>query len=350
MKRITVCFTCICMLLAALTVLAACAAAAPYAPLRPAFRTLTTDEKPLLPDFVRSGAKCWINNREVKAAENVFTWAKSEDGSNALCLMILVDAINDGGANKSLYIPKYGLPRIGRVRNLLNIIWKNPADPDDMIALDFPIGGGYMHVLENSLKGVKERREVNLPVAAYDIDGDMRFHYVPLYAILNEVGGGVMYDPLGDGAAFIYTGDALQGYSGVWEVSDDSEYRIDVEMGGVTVSVANYWWSLELRPDGTFTEIDRHFKGEGGWFRTEFKGKYAFFGRILAMKYTSESLYFGDDFNNLHPYKADAPFESKWGDTNDVYAEYVDEWKSADVLSIQGSRTLYSKELSGRKW
>ena len=257
-------FFCVFMLLMALP---ACTFGATpvYAPLKPAFDTLTTDEKPLVPDFVKRGAKFWFNDQEAKAAENIFTWAK--DGNGAHCLMILVDAINDGGANKSLYIPKYGLPRIGRVRNLVNITWKNPADPDDMIVLEFPIGGDrYMVVLENPLKGVKSYTEVELPVAAYDIDGDMHFHYVPLHAILNEVGGGVMYNPLGDGAAFVYTGGALQGYSGVWEVSDESEYRIDVDMGGETVSVANYWWSLSLRPDGTFTEIDRHFKGEGGWF------------------------------------------------------------------------------------
>ena len=68
------------------------------------------------------------------------------------------------------------------------------------------------------------------------------------------------------------------------------------------------------------------------------------------MKYTSESLYFGEDFHNLHPFKVDAAFEDKWGVTDDVYAMYVDDWKSADVLNIRGSRILYSKELSGRKW
>ncbi|MCL1941744.1 MAG: hypothetical protein FWG09_07360, partial [Synergistaceae bacterium] len=104
------------------------------------------------------------------------------------------------------------------------------------------------------------------------------------------------------------------------------------------------------RPDGTFTEIDRHYQDSGDWIRTEFKGRFAFFGRLLAMKYTSDSVYRGEDFNDLTPVRADAPFEGKWGAPDDVYAEYVDDWDKPDVLNIRNSRTLYSKELSGRKW
>ena len=319
-----------------------------YAPLKPAFETLTAGEKPLPADFVKYGTKIWFNDRMVKAAENIFTWAK--DGRCAPCLMILIDTRKDGAANKSLYVPEYGLPDIGKTGAVINITWKNPGDSNDVIALAFQIGGREMRVHENPVKGTKESRKTGLPVGAYDSDGQSALYYVPLYAILNEVGGGVMFDPFGEGSAFIYTGGALRGYSGVWEVSDDSEYRVDVNMGGKTVSVANYWWSLELRPDGTFTETDRHYKDEGGWFLTEFKGRYAFFGRILALKFTSQSLHFGDDFHNLHPYQADVPFEEKWGVTDDVYAEYVDDWSAPGVLYIRGSRPLYSKELSGRKW
>jgi hypothetical protein len=349
MKKMIFLFLCVLIIVAALS---ECVSGSTdvYTPLKPSFKTLTTDEKPLPADFVISGSKCWFNDRKDSVAENILTWAKVE--GSARCLMLLIDTLHDGAANKSLYIPKYGLPAIGRMRSDINITWSNPADPDDKIALAFPIDSKEMWVLENSLKGKKEIYKVDLPVATYDSDGEWALYYVPLYAILNEVGGGVMYDPFGDGVAFIYTGGALKGYSGVWKVPDNSEYRINVDVEGKTVSVANYWWALELHPDGTFTEIDRHFKDEGGWFRTEYKGQYAFFGRILAMKYTSESVYFGEDFHNLHPFKVDSPFEGLWNsmDGVDVYAKYVDDWSKADVLYIRGSRELYSKELSGRKW
>jgi len=348
MKKITILFLCIFMILIPLS--ASVSAAAPYSPLKQTFLTLTTDEKPLPADFVKYGSRCWFNELEVKTAENVFTWKKLEDGSNGHCLMILIDVSRESAGNKSLHIPKYGQPEISIVLTDLLITWVNPADPGDMITLTFRIGGKEMTFTESSSNGNNKRRDIDLPVGAYESSDGPIFIYVPLYAILNAVGGGVMYDPFGDGMAFIYTGSALQGYSGVWEVTDDSEYRIDVEMDGKTVSVANYWWLIELRPDGNFTEVDRHYKDEGGWFRTDFKGKYAFFGRILAMKYISESLYIGEDFNSLEPYKVNEPFESYWGSTDDVYAIYIDDWQSEDVLNMRGARTLYSKELSGRKW
>jgi len=333
-----------------------------YAPLKPGFKTLTTAEKPLPPDFIKYGTNFWFNGLNSATAGNSFAWAKYEDGSNAHCLMILVDALNKGGANRSLHIPKFGLPTISKPSaDLLYITWRNPEDPldiavtNDVIMLLFPEkNSNMMAISANVLKGIEHGPDsdvVNMPVSVYkDKTGQDRY-YVPLYAILNEVGGGVMYDPFGDGVAFIYTGEALQGYSGVWEVADNTEYRLDVDIGGKPVSVGNYWWSLELRPDGTFTEIDRHYKDEGDWFRTEFKGQYAFFGRILAMKYTSDSLYRGGDFNNLTPEKVDGPFAGKWGEDGvDVYAEYVDDWSRPDFLNIRGSRALFSKELSGRKW
>jgi len=329
------------------------AIAAPYAPLKPSFETLSTEEKPLPPDFVKPGVKYRLNTREIAPEEGIFKWTRLEDGSGTHCLMILVDTMYERAANKLLHIPKYGLPLIYRERSDIGITWINPADQNDIIKLSFRVDGKEMTVIANSLKGRKGSQEsykVGLPVAVQDFDGEWERYYLPLYAILNEVGGGVMLDPFGDGVAFIYTGGALQGYAGVWEVADDGEYRVDVEMDDKTVSVMNYWWSLELRPDGTFTEVDRHFKDEGGWFRTEFKGRYAFFGRILAMKYTAQSLYFGGNFHNLHPEQVDVPFTDKWGVTDDVYAEYVDDWSKADILSIRGSRKLYSKELSGRKW
>ena len=332
-----------------------------YAPLKYTFKTLTTTEKPLPPDFIKYGTKFWFNGLNSETAGNNFMWAKFEDGSNSYCLMILVDALNKGGANHSLHIPKYGLPTVNKPSSdLLYITWRDPDDPldiavtNDVIMLLFPEkNSDMMAISANALKGIKQGPDsdvVKMPVSVFkDKTGQGRY-YVPLYALLNEVGGGVMYDPFGDGVAFIYTGDALQGYSGVWEVADYTEYRIDVKMGGKTVSVGNYWWSLELHPDGTFKEIDRHYKGEGGWFRTEFKGQYAFFGRILAMKYKSDSLYIGEDFNNLNPEKVDGPFEGKWGVLDEVYAEYVDEWSRPDFLNIRGSRALFSKELSGRRW
>ena len=344
MKKISVLFVYIFTLLA-LTGCAFGAANTGYAPLEQRLNAQATGEKPLPPNFIRHGAKFWFNGFSPEKAGNNFEWSK--DGSGAHCLMILLDAVYESGANKWLHIPKYGLPKVNRTGSDIRVTWTNPADPNDTIELVFPVGSKEMRVEKNSLKG-KNGYKIGLPVGASDCGDEC--YYAPLFAILNEVGGGVMYDPFGDGVAFIFTGGALQGYSGVWEVADDTEYRVDVKMGGKTVSVGNYWWSLELRPDGTFTEIDRHYQDSGDWIRTEFKGRFAFFGRILAMKYTSDSVYRGEDFNDLPPVRADAPFEGKWGAPGDVYAEYVDGWDKPDVLNIRNSRTLYSKELSGRKW
>ena len=331
-----------------------------YAPLKQRLKTLSTAEKPLPADFIEYGTNFWFNGLNSEAAGRNFMWAKFDDGSDKRCLMVLIDALGNGGANRYLHIPKYGLPKISNPGpNLIYAAWTYPQDfkpneTNDLILLLFDEKyPDFMALTANALKGIGQGPDsdiVKMPVKIIKDSSGQGRYYVPLYALLNEVGGGVMFDPFGDGTAFIYTGEALQGYSGVWEVVDDTEYRVDVKMGGKTVSVGNYWWSLELRPDGVFTEIDRHYKDEGGWFRTEFKGRYAFFGRILAMKYTSCSLYIGEDYNNLIPVKVDGPFEGKYGDMSEYYAEYVDDWSRPDTLNIRGSRALVSKELSGRKW
>jgi hypothetical protein len=365
MKKIGALFLCMFLLSPALAFWAVPAGAKQYAPLNPAFKTLSTGDKPLPPDFIKYKTRCWFNDQEVLTAENNpgpigpaglaienrYAWAKFNDGSDKYCLMILVDAVDDsGGANNSLFIPKYGWAVVGRVGYNILIDWENPSNAEEEINLVFPVESQEMLVHKNSLKGISKSYKVDLPVSAYDDGSGRDCYYVPLYAILNEVRGGVMYNPFDDGAAFIFTGDALQGYSGVWETSDDTDERVEVDMGGKTVSVANYWQSLELRPDGTFVDINSSYD-EPDWTRTESKGQYAFFGRILALRYTSNSEYQGTDFNNLSPVKVDAPHEG-WGVSGGVgvYARYIEDWTPAEVLAIRNWRVLYSKKLSGRQW
>ena len=322
-----------------------------YVPMdAPNFTVLSTEDGPLEPGFVDYRMSCWLNQRIFDG--NGFLWEEYDDGSGGLCLMVLVDTNGGAGVNNELYVPGYGIPEVSNNGDWIYMVWTHQTDPDKRISLLFEDGGKFMAIEENAPKGVVQGPEsdaVTLPVKVSKSESGQGSYFVPLYAILNEVGGGALCDPFGEGDMFIYTGGALQGYAGFWEVSDtEAEYRVDAVVNGQTISIANYWWALTLGSDGTFTEYNQHYQDEGSWIKNEFDGKYAFFGRILALRYLTENEYRGSEFNNLEVVKMDEPYVG-WGGP-DLSVGYVDEWDPADVLSISGQRILYSHELSGRQW
>ena len=321
----------------------------------------------LEPDFIDYGTPCWFNAHEVVTAENNpggigpaglaienrFAWAEFDDGSGRHCLCAALDAETEwGGENYNLFVPGYGLPVIEEDMGGVIITWTHLENPGDRIRLMFSDGSNLMTVSENSLRFIDSSGDpdvVEMAASAFRDDTGLGRYFVPLYAIINEVDGGVMFDQFGAGAAFIYTGNVIRGYSGYWEVMNDSEYRNDAVINGETVSVGNYWWSLELAPDGTFTDADLYYQDEGSWIRTVKKGEYAFFGRILAMRYITESEYLGDGPENLEPLKVDEPHEGWDNETgSSIYARYIDDWNDPEALFIRDFRPLYSNALSGQ--
>ena len=321
----------------------------------------------LEPDFIEYGTPCWFNAHEVVTAENNpgdigaagltienrFAWAEFDDGSGRYCLCAAVDAEKEwGGENYNLFVPGYGLPEIEEGPTGIIITWTHLDNPGDRIQLIFQDGSSQMTVTENALRFIDSSGDpdvVGMAASVFRDDAGPGRYFVPLYAIINEVDGGVMFGQFGADDAFIYTGNVIRGYSGYWEVMDDSEYRNDAVINGETVSIGNYWWSLELAPDGTFTDADLYYQDEGSWIRTVKKGEYTFFGRILAMRYITESEYHGDSPGNLAPVKVDEPHEGWDNDTgSSVYARYIDDWNDPEALYIRDFRPLYSNALSGR--
>ena len=323
---------------------------------------LTTDDGPLGPDFIEYETDCWFNEKRVMTAENYpgpagtvtnFSWRVI--GDTKFCLMVLIDTQNDfGGGNYSLIVPGYDIPEIMKRGEYIYITWSSLSSPSDRISLMFIEGTNYMVISENARTGVIQEPDsdiIELAVPIREEGSGEGLYYIPIYAIINEVGGGVMFDPFDHGKAFIYTGDTLQGYTGYWEVADETEYRVDVDINGETVSVGNYKWAMTLRPDGTFTEHDRYYQDEGDWIRNEKNGEFVFFGRVLAQKYMTETEYRGKDFNNLELAKKDEPIvEYGTEDGLALYVRYIDDWDPAEVLSIRGYRVLYSQVMSGWTW
>jgi hypothetical protein len=316
-------------------------------------------------DFIDYGMPCFFNEHEVITSENNpnrnpgggqeawelnnFEWGGYDDGSGKHSLMILVDAEDRGFAeNYNLYVPEYGVPEIVNADGQIYITWTHYKNPDDMIQLMFLPGSNLMAIMQNPLRQIEAGPESPVIEMAVSVSGDEAGYnafYIPLYAILNEVGGSVVYDPFGDGMAFITTGDSTQGYSGAWEVADDTEYRVDVEIDGATVSIGNYWWALELNQDGTFLETDRFYQDEGDWVRIEKRGEFAWTGRTLALRYLTETMYRGTDFNNLEKVQ-EGPSQGSSGDTpgSGTYVWYVEDWTPADELTISNCRELFSHE------
>jgi len=329
-------------------------------PEKPYYQTLNTAENLLPPNFIAYKTECWFNEHRIATQENnpqwqsdedfeyypvnYYAWKKFEDGSDSYCLMIMIDAeIEYGGENYNLAIPKYGVPFVGKYGSEINIIWENPMDENDLIHLMFQNGSSGMWVHENSLKGANDDGGymVEMPVSAFDDGSGHDRYFVPLYAIINEVGGGAFFDPLGNGAVFMYTGNALQSFTGSWETSDRVEDRIAVMIGGEKHSIASYWGGLEIRPDGTFLESGRWYDGDE-WVLSESKGRYVFFGRILVMMYQTESEYRGKDYTSLAPCKVDELYDV-WDQATGaaVYARYIDDW-DADYMSISGRHPMYA--------
>ena len=303
-----------------------------YAPA--VFKTFGT---PLSPSIVERGTPCYFNGCEF-AYQN-YLWAEYEDGSGEYCLMILVDAAEpETCAIDALYLPGYGLPVVGRNRHNIYIKWTNPAAPEETVELMFEEQSGQMTIFANALKGIKQRLNqsdvVAMPVSVYRDDSEYDRYYIPLYAILNEIGGGVVCDAFNMDGAYIFSGAYTQSYTGFWETSDRSEYRADAVIDGKTQSIASYWNGLELRADGMFTESYRIYQDEGDWVLTEKTGLYVFWGRMLVMLYETESERRGVEYTALVPYKIEEPVESY------VFGWYIEDWDT-DYLSICGKFPLF---------
>ena len=323
--------------------------AAVYAPLKtPAFKTFSVAEKPLTPDLNSYGARCFFNDDKVETEKNgalEINYSWQEYGNKSKCLMILVDTVNEfGGANSSLYLPKYGLPIISRIRGEISLDWSNPSDFTDLMTLTFTVGANELLVIKNTPQ-YSGSYTVKLSAGVID-DGSFERFYLPLYAIINETGGGVILDPFGDGSSFIYTGDAIQGYSGKWETSDRGDERQNVTVNGKTVSIPEYWRQLELSPDGTFVETTRGYN-TGFWDVVKYSGQYAFAGRILAMKYIYQTRYDGADYNNLKTSQINEPYAFQEAPNEPaIIPGYVDEWDPPEYLFMRNRDSLYSRALA----
>jgi hypothetical protein len=275
------------------------------------------------PGFGRSDIPFWFNGYEI--FDYNFAWDKFEDGSGEECLMILVDAGEpDGAANDTLYLPGYGAATVGRHGNWIYVSWGDTNSENNCVILMFELESQYMAIHVNVLKGVKQGPDsdtIKMPVSVRrGGDPDCDQYYVPLYAILTEIGGGVIYNPFGFGAAYIYSGDALQEYAGFWESTDRGEERADAVIDGVTHSIVSYWTALELRGDGTFTDSTRFYQSDRDWVLIETGGRYIFRERMLIMLYETESVWRGPDYAALMLIKTDepiAPYITGW---------YITEW------------------------
>jgi len=257
-------------------------------------------------DFILCGMPCWFNEHFVSGSE--FDWKEIDEGTR--CPMALINTKGDWGENNNLYVPDYGLPIISESGGWIKVIWQHQTNPADYIELRFQEGSNKMTVISNPLGLISPSEDpvtFDMITSVYDDGTGEGRYFVPLYAILNQVNGGVMYNPFGGGPddadgdggmAFAYSGDAIQGYSGYWETSNDENSQVDAVIGGKKVSVGDNWWSLELRPNGTFVDSHLYYKIDK-WEQTVTEGEYAYFGRVLAMKSTSMLDYAGEDIENL---------------------------------------------------
>ena len=292
---------------------------------------------PLSPALADKGTTCYFNGSDFPWS--FYVWADYEDGSGGQCLMILLDAEEpDGGAIDALYLPGYGLPVIGRDRYNIYIDWTNPANREDTVELMFQEQSEYMTVFSNALKGVRSSTGadvIKMPVSVYKDDSGRDRYYIPLYAILNEIDGGVIDNAYNIGEAYIFSGSAMQGYTGFWETSDRGDYRADAVIDGQTRSISSHWNGLELRPDGTYTDSYRVYQDEGDWFLTEETGRYIFWGRMLIMICDTVSGWRGVDYASLAPVRDIEPFKPL------VFGRYITEW-NPDYFSISGKQPLYA--------
>lgn len=300
---------------------------------------LNTLGTPLDPDFVEQGTTCYFNGSDFPWSH--YTWTEYENGSGKHCLMVLLDAEEESGyAIDALYLPGYGLPVIGRNRYNIYIKWTNPANREETVELMFELESNQMKIFANAIKGFKQSQNlsqtVEMPVSVYKDDSGHDRYYIPLYAILNEIGGGVIRNPYDTGEAYIFSGAHTQSHTGFWETSDRGEYRTEAVIDGKTHSISSYWNGLELRPDGTFTESRRIYQDEGDWILTEVTGRYVFWGRMLLMLRETESVWRGPDYTALVPVTIDEPADDR------VYGGYIEDW-DGDYLDIRGyTEPLYA--------
>jgi len=303
------------------------------------FDTITTEDGALSPNFLKEGGKFFFNERPVSLT--AYTGGTANFIFSNGCLMLKLDASNEsGGENYNLILPKFQSgPFVGKAGSEINLIWEN-LDGDDDLHLMFQNGSEAMWVTKG--RG-RDAESYMVEMASYTRDDDSgeACFYVPVYAIINETGGGAMFNPFGDGISFAYTGSALKGYTGTWETSDKTEYRQQVVINGKKTSVPEDWQSMELRPEGIFTYIHRYLL-LGDWVKVVTTGKYAFFGRILAMKYERSTEYSGQDFNNLVLVEERGPADLPY---NGVFARYVDDWNK-DFLQIHGWAAMYPTKLA----
>lgn len=328
-------------------------------PIKASFTTSTTDEKPFDGQFVAGEMRCFFNEHEIVAAASgepskngSFAW---QDLNGKPVLMVLVDGeLDNADKRNELMLPVFGNPFIGASETDYNIIWCDPDDPSDGIALVFKSDSKELWVPQNTRKGVTgDSDDYTVELAVKTVgDGSTNHLYVPLYAILNETGGGVLHDPIGNGTNFIYSGDSITGYTGIWETKADSANSQEVSIAGKTYSVASSLTILSLMPDGTFSESERKCENAGQWNLIEKKGKYSFFGRILIFDYKTESEYSGSDYSALTPIKVDEPIVASTdsvaagssGSFN-IAVRYVEQW-SQDTLTMRDSKPLYAVNIN----
>jgi len=287
---------------------------------------------PLDPDFVKKGTHCYFNGNDFP--QSYYTWAEYENGGGKYCLMVLVDAEDDGGALDALYLPGYGLPKIGRNRYDIYLQWTNLANQNETVELMFELESNKMKIFANATKGFKAGQNqpqiIDMPVSVYKDDSEYDRYYIPLYAVLNEIGGGAIENPFSTGETYIFSGTYKQSYTGFWETSDRGEYRTEVLINGKTHSISSYWRGLEIRPDGKFTESSRIYQDEGDWILTETTGRYMFWGRMLLLLYERESCWRGPEYTALVPIEIDEPAGGY------VRGGYIESWDE-DYLDIRNN-------------
>ena len=290
---------------------------------------------PPSPEFTKPGTLCQFNGSTYPYSH--YHWADYEEAGGGSCLMILVDTENpDGGANNALYLPGYGNPIIGRNSRNIYVEWTKPGRPEDTIELMFQEQSNLMVIFANALKGVRSASGadvVTMPVSAYKDDSLYDRYYIPLYAILDVIGGGVVSDVFNDGEVYIFSGGGTESYTGFWETSDRGEPRADAVIGEETHSIATDWKGLELRPDGTFT-LSSRISQEGIWVLTEETGRYIFWGRMLIMLCETDSQWQGADYTALTQVRLDKSALSY------VYSWYIEEWDE-EYLNA-GGLSLYA--------
>ena len=323
----------ICLLSVALLCSSAASAAA--------FRTLAS---PLTPSFVEEVAQgpIWFNGNRVaptglEASDN-YKWVPLDDGGS--CLMVLVDA-SDGtyGKNENLLSTEFEEAYAEMRGGNILVEWAEMYEPDVGVILSFQNKSDVMQVKKNSLTG--KTGEVKLAAKVFRDESRPDCYYLPLYAILNEIGGGLSQGIPGIEGSFIYSGANRQypDIVGQWEMSDSGAEYQEVAADGETRRVGYPWMFLQLLPGSMFVELHCDYQ-DGDWIFVRREGRFSVAGNLLVMKCLNETEYLGRDFDNLPLVKSRAPQDDRNAE-NSVYSYYVWSWDE-DLLILHGMHYLYA--------